>query len=138
MCKREGENLLSTVPIMLPLEPTPAGTGLNLALLLLDEDQQIILQKVYFEIDDLQIRQDPLFLPVQPVNRLYSFVRVFETFELTLIWQERSEHDSHVNDFLTLSFKLNSGSFSTIAVTYLSCVVNQSGNQSERIQGLVH
>lgn len=43
-----------------------------------------------------------------------------------------------MNDFLNLSFKLNSGSFSTIAVMYLSFVVNQSGNQSERIQGLIH
>lgn len=128
MCKREGENLLSTMHTMLPLEPPPAGTGLNLALLLLDEDQQVILQKAYFEIDDLQLRQDPLFLPVQPVNRLYSFVRVFETFELILILQGRSEHNSHMNYFLTLSFKVDSESFSTIAVMYVSCVVNQSGN----------
>ena len=79
----------------------------------------------------------PVFT-VQPVNGLYSFVRVFETFELTLILQGRSEHNSHMNDVLTLSFKLRSRSLSTIADMYMSSLVSQSGNQSERIQGFIH
>lgn len=32
------------LPIMLPLEPPPARTSLDPALLLLDEDQQVTLQ----------------------------------------------------------------------------------------------
>lgn len=55
--------------------------------------------------------------------QLYSFIRVFETSELTLILQGRSEHDSHMDDVLTLSFKLNSGSFNTIG----ECVYELSG-----------
>lgn len=74
---------------------------------------------MYFETDDLQLTQHPL-LHVQPVNRLHSFVRGFETFELTLILQGRSEHNSHMNDVLTLLFKLNSGSFNAIADVYVS------------------
>lgn len=78
---------------------------------------------MYFEIDELHLGQHPLFLPVQPVNRLYSFITVFEASELTLILQGRSEYDSHMDDVLTLSFKLNSGSFNTIG----ECVYELSG-----------
>lgn len=56
-----------------------------------------------------------LVLPVQSVNRLYSFVRVSETSEHLL--------QGNMIHVTTLSFHLNSGSLNTIAD--VSSLVNQ-------------
>lgn len=100
---------------MLPLDPPPARTGLNPALLLLREDQEAVTAlSVLWHWWPAAQTASPLLACTaseQPTALLE-----FETFEHSLC---KGEHNSHMNDALALSVELNSWSFNTVAGMYV-------------------